>query len=557
MLAQLVIRDFAIVRSLELALEPGFSVLTGETGAGKSILIDALALALGERADSSVIRHGASRAEVSAAFALKPCTDAARWLKAQDLFGDEECVVRRVVEADKPSRAYINGRPVPVQMLRELGELLVDLHGQHEHQSLLKREAQRQTLDDYAGLADTVERLGEQYRALRDLQERYATLRRESSDREARVELLRYQVREFDALKLGAEEIPQLEEEYARLANGAELLEGVQQAVHAAYDDDEHSIARALARVRGRLEALSRFDTRLGEIARLLEEAAIRVDEAAAQLHGYLDDLELDPQRLAFLENRIGTIHELSRKHKVKAQELPAVAARLRTELADLENYDTNLARLEQDIAAARDAYLRLAKDVSRQRKTAARKLAERVSARMQELGMPGGRFEVSLTPLAEGELSAHGLERVEFLVSANPGQPARALAKVASGGELSRISLALQVETASLGRIPTLIFDEVDVGVGGRVAEIVGQTLRALGAARQVLCITHLAQVAALGHHHLAVSKRSDKDTVQVEVRPLTAAARVKEIARMLGGIEISKQTLAHAEDMLSRASA
>jgi DNA repair protein RecN (Recombination protein N) len=557
MLAQLVIRDFAIVRDLELALEPGFSVLTGETGAGKSILIDALALALGERADSSVIRHGASRAEVNASFALKASADAARWLKAQDLFDDQECVVRRVVEADKPSRAYINGRPVPVQMLRELGELLVDLHGQHEHQSLLRREAQRQVLDDYAGLADTVDRLAEQYRALHDLEERYTTLRNESADREARVELLRYQVREFEALKLSAEEIPQLEEEYARLANGAELLEGVQQAAHAAYDDDEHSIARSLARVRGRLEALSRFDARLGEIAQLLDEAAIRVDEAAAQLHGYLDDLELDPQRLAFLESRIGTIHDLSRKHKVKPEELPAVATRLRTELADLENYDINLARLEQDITAARAAYLALAKDVSRQRKTAAKKLAERVSARMQELGMPGGRFEVSLTALAEGELSAHGLERIEFLVSANPGQPARALTKVASGGELSRISLALQVETASLGRIPTLIFDEVDVGVGGRVAEIVGQTLRALGAARQVLCITHLAQVAALGHQHLAVSKRSDKDTVQTEVRPLTATARVKEIARMLGGIEISKQTLAHAEDMLSRASA
>jgi DNA repair protein RecN (Recombination protein N) len=557
MLSQLFIRDFAIVKSLELALEPGFSVLTGETGAGKSILIDALALALGERADSGVIRHGAARAEVSASFALKPSSDAAKWLKAQDLFEDHECVVRRVVEADKPSKGYINGRPVPIQLLRELGELLVDLHGQHEHQSLLKRDAQRQILDDYAGHSDSVERLAVRYRELNALEQRLAALKRESADRSARIELLRYQVRELDALKLSAEEVPQLEEEYARLANGAELLEGVQQVVHAAYDDDENSIARALARVQGRLEALSRFDAKLGEIANLFNEATIQVDEAAAQLHGYLDSLELDPQRLTWLENRIGTIHDLSRKHKVRGEELPALAERLRTELADLENFDTNVARLEDDITAGRAAYHELAKEISRTRKGAAKKLADKVTARMQELGMPGGCFEVSLTPLPEGELAAYGLERVEFLVSANPGQPARPLSKVASGGELSRISLALQVETASLGRIPTLIFDEVDVGVGGRVAEIVGTQLRALGRARQVLCITHLAQVAALGHHHLAVAKRTKDGSTQTDVKLLEGTTRVKEIARMIGGIEISKQTLAHAEDMLSRASA
>ncbi|UCH53368.1 MAG: DNA repair protein RecN [Pseudomonadota bacterium] len=557
MLTQLFIRDFAIVKTLELALEPGFTVLTGETGAGKSILIDALALALGERAESHVIRAGCRRAEVTASFALKPNSDAAKWLKAQDLFDDAECLLRRVVEADKGSKGYINGRPVPIQMLRELGELLVDLHGQHEHQSLLKREAQRQILDDYAGLTPTTENLAEQFHALRALEERLATLTRESADRTARVDLLRYQVREFEALKLSAEEIPQIEEEYARLANGAELLQGAQEVVQAAYDDDENSISRQLARAQGKLEGLSRYDAKLAEIATLLNEATIQVDEAAAQLHGYLDGLELDPERLQWLEDRIGTIHDLSRKHKVKPEELPALFEQLRTELGDLEHFDTNVAKLAEDIEKTRAGYFKLAREVSRQRKLAAKKLADKVTARMQELGMPGGRFEVNLTALPDGEMSAYGVERIEFLVSANPGQPPLPLTKVASGGELSRISLALQVETASLGRIPTLIFDEVDVGVGGRVAEIVGQQLRALGKARQALCITHLAQVAALGHQHLAVSKRTKDGAVQTDVQTLTDTARIKEIARMIGGVEISKQTLAHAEDMLSRASA
>jgi DNA repair protein RecN (Recombination protein N) len=557
MLQHLYIRDFAIVHKLDLELGAGLTVVTGETGAGKSIVIDALALALGERADAGVLRHDCTRTEVSASFTVKPSQEAAKWLKENDLFDDHECVLRRVIEADKPSKGFINGRPVPIQMLRELGEQLVDIHGQHEHQSLLKRDAQRQVLDDYAGLAEPVERLGNHYRTLSALTERLDALKRESADREARIELLRFQVRELEALNLAPDEMTLLEDEHARLAHGAQLLEGAQTAAQIIYDDEETATAQQLARAVARLETLSEFDPRLGEVAALLNEAAIQVDEAAARLHHYLDSLELDPARLEWLDRRIGTAHDLARKHRVKPAELPDVRAHLATELGDIENFDAHLAKLEQDIAAERGAYAKLAADVSKERKIAAAKLATAVTARMQELGMPGGKFEIALSPLSEGEFGAHGLERIEFLVSANPGQPAKALAKVASGGELSRISLALQVVTAAIGRIPTLIFDEVDVGVGGRVAEIVGQQLRALGKSRQVFCITHLAQVAALGENHLRVVKRAQEQTTLAEVQTLDENARVQEIARMIGGIEISKQTLAHAQDMLARASA
>ena len=557
MLAYLYIRDFAIVRELSLAFEPGYTVLTGETGAGKSILIDALALVLGDRADSDVIRHGCQRADVSAGFALQPSHDASKWLKEHDLFDEPECVLRRVVEVEKPSRGFINGRPVPIQMLRELSDYLVDVHGQHEHQSLLRRDAQRQILDDYAGLEESVRRIEGQYHEMQSLRERLEALKRQTADREARVELLRYQVREFDALGLTADEIPALEEEHARLANGAELIEGVQTVTQIIQENEETSVSQQLARAIRQLESLGRYDARLGEIVALLNEAAIQIDEAGGRLRHYLDSLELDPARLQTVERRLSTVHDLARKHKVKPEELPAVHARLRTELSDVENLDTSLGQLQDKLKNARATYLKEAKDISRGRETAAKKFARVVTDEMQELGMPGGKFSVALAALPEGEAGAYGLERIEFLVSANPGLPARPLAKVASGGELSRICLALQVVLAGAGRIPTMIFDEVDVGIGGRVAEVVGRKLRALGQTRQVLCITHLAQVAAQGAQHVLVQKRNEGKVTLAEAMPLGDRERTLEIARMIGGVEISKQTLAHAKDMLTRASA
>ena len=554
MLNHLYIRDFAIVQKLELAMESGLTVLTGETGAGKSVLIDALALALGERAESGVIRHGCERTEVAAGFDLKSVQDAAQWLQTHDLFEDGECLLRRVVERDKGSKAWINGRPVPVQMLRELGELLVDIHGQHEHQSLLKREAQRQMLDDYAGLGARLIDLGQIYQNLRDLETRRETLSREGADRTARIDFLRFQVKELDALKLTPEEIPQIEDEHKRLANGAELLQGAQAIAHSLYDDDENAVSARVNHCISQLEELSAYDAKLGELIGLLNEAVVQIDEAAAQLHQYLDGLDIDPARLEWLEGRIAALHDLSRKHQVKAEELPVVLVRLKTELADIEDFDVNLEKLDKEIKDARDAYLKLAKEISRERTKAAAQLGKEVTQEMQKLGMPGGRFEVTLTPLPKDELSAFGLERIEYQVSANPGQPVKPLTKVASGGELSRISLALQVVTARIGRIPTLIFDEVDVGIGGGVAEIVGAQLRTLAASRQVLCITHLAQVAAQGHRHLQVTKETAANTTLTHIGPLNAKERVQEIARMLGGVEITRQTLDLAAEMLAR---
>ncbi|KPK55675.1 MAG: hypothetical protein AMS22_03615 [Thiotrichales bacterium SG8_50] len=557
MLSQLYIRDFTIVSQLEVALDAGLTVLTGETGAGKSIIIDALALVLGQRADNRVIRHGCQRTEITASFELTQTSDAAKWLAENDLFGDGECVVRRIIELDKPTKGFINGRPAPMQMLRELGDHLVDIHGQHEHQSLLKRDNQRQVLDDYSGISDAVDELGNVYRELRSLQDRLTTLRTQNADRSARIELLQYQVQELEALDLQPDELGQIEEEHGRLANGAELLEGVQTIAQELYDNETGSVSQVLGHSVQKLENLAEHDPKLGELITLLTEASIHVDEAASGLHNYLDDLELDPQRLDWLDQRLAVIQDLSRKHHVDAEALPDVLQQIKTELSDIEDFDVNLARLEQDIETHQTDYMGKAKRISEARTASATKLGSAVSESMQELGMEGGQFEIAITPLAEGELGAHGLERVEFLVSANPGQPPMSLNKVASGGELSRISLALQVITASIGRIPTLIFDEVDVGIGGRVAEIVGQQLRDLGQARQVLCITHQAQVAAKGNQHLQVAKESAEGETVSRIKPLSENERVEEIARMIGGIEISQQTRDHAEDMLSRASA
>lgn len=555
MLSHLYIRDFTIVHELELTFEPGFTALTGETGAGKSILVDALALALGERADNTVIRHGCARAEIVAGFSLRPDQDAARWLNEHELFAEQECVLRRVIDADKPSRGFINGRPVPMQMLRDLGQYLVDIHGQHEHQSMLRRDGQRQILDDYAGLGEVLTRLNLHYAELTTLTSRLQALQRRSTDRDARLDLLRYQVRELEALAISTEELAQLGEEHSRLANGAELMEGLQETAQALYDDEQAAVAPVLARAVSRLEQLTRYDGRLVELTALLREATIQVDEAASHLHQYLDKLELDPQRLQAVEQRLASVHDLARKHKTRAEELPQVLERLAIELRELEEGDLNIERLQQAIETERRRYLELAQQVSTTRRQTAPRLGKNVMAQMQQLGMPGGRFTIQLESLPPDEISATGLERVEFLVSANPGQPLRALTKVASGGELSRISLALQVAAAQVARIPTLVFDEVDVGIGGRVAEIVGQQLRRLGASREVLCITHLAQVAALGDQHLQVSKTSTGETVSTAVRALAGRERIDEIARMIGGIKISKKTLAHAQDMLARA--
>lgn len=557
MLSHLTIKDFAIVSKLDLDIRSGLTVLTGETGAGKSILIDALSLVLGQRAESGVVRHGCKRTEISAQFDLDKNQDAAQWLQQHDMFDDSECILRRIIDIDKPTKGFINGQPVPMQLLRELGDVLVDIHGQHEHQSLLRRDTQRQILDDYAGLDESVKSMRGHYQEWQQLQQRLDTLKQQSTDRTARIELLNFQVQELEALGLTVEEIPQLEEEHKRLANGVELLESIQHINNTLYDNDESSIAQQLAVATSKLEELSKFDNKMEAIAAVLGDAAIQIDEAAALLHQYLDGLDLDPQRLQWLDERISAMHDLSRKHQVSAEELPAVLQRLQTELSDMADFDTNMEKLESAITDEQKAYMQLAQEVSKKRQAEAKKLSGNITEQMQELGMPGGSFEINLEALPAEQAGATGLERIEYLVTANKGQPLKPLNKVASGGELSRISLALQVVTAQVGRIPTLIFDEVDSGIGGRVAEIVGNQLRTLGQTRQVMCITHLAQVAAQGHQHLHVHKVSNKDSTVSTLQTLSTEERVNELARMLGGVEITQQTLSHAEEMLSRATA
>lgn len=552
-LSSLYVRDFAIVRKIELELEHGLTVVTGETGAGKSIMIDALDLVLGARGDSSTIRHGADSAEVLAGFELEAGGDAAGWLCAHELEDEGGCVLRRIVYRDKPTKAFINDRPVTVQTLRDLGDLLVDIHGQHEHQSLLKKEVQRRILDDYAGQTTDVESLAALYEEYQLLVHRRESLSRQAGDRDSQLELYRYQLDELERLDLKENEYLELEQEHDRLAHASELLDGMRFAADALYDADDTSVTDVLAQAGHRIEGLVEYEPRLSEVLSMLASARVEIEEAAGQLHHLLDRTELDPERLNWLQERIGTIVDLSRKHRCVPNELIEVAGKLRQWVGDLQDADMSLEALGARIDEARRKYDALADKVSERRSSAAAALGEAVSGLMQQLGMQGGVFAPGVQT-RPGEPTRYGYDQVEFNVAANPGLPARPMSKVASGGELSRISLAIQVVIARLGRVPTLVFDEVDVGIGGRVAEIVGQQLRALGGSRQVLCITHLPQVAAQGHQHLYVAKH-DGQPVQVDIDGLDAEERTREIARMLGGIEITDQSLAHAREMLTRA--
>ncbi len=553
MLTQLRIHDFVTVAALELELSAGMSAVTGETGAGKSILIDALGLLLGDRADSAVIRHGAAHTDLSAVFEISALPAAQAWLAERDLYHEPECHLRRVITAHGRSRSYINGVPQPAQTLRQLAALLVEIHGQHEHQSLLRREAQRQLLDDYAGHSALVAQLATHYRAWSQLGQELRALRKASSERDARLEILRYHLQELEALHLVEGEILQLEAEQRRLAHASQLLETCQLLLQQLSEADNHAVADQLTRALRELAGLERLDARLRPLAELLNAALIQVQEASAELRDYVQALDLDPAHLAQVEQRLTAAHHLARKHRVDVTELPALCIRLAAERHALEHSETRLDSLQPELQAARTAYHQVAEQLSAQRAVAAQQLGERVTQSLGALGMPHGQFCIVLERLEKP--TAAGMESVEFQVSANRGQPLRPLAKVASGGELSRISLAIQVIAAHTNGVPTLIFDEVDSGIGGAVAEVVGRTLRTLGEQRQVLCVTHLPQVAAQAHQQFKVEKHSVADSTHTAVTPLCATTRVVEIARMLGGLELTAQSLAHARQMLGEA--
>jgi DNA repair protein RecN (Recombination protein N) len=552
MLTHLQIRDFAIIDSVELELRPGLTVLTGETGAGKSIVVDALQLLCGGRAGAEVIRAGAERAEISASFdMMRAPRELKRWLDEQSIVAESELAVRRVVAADGRSRAYLNGQVVPVQLLKDLGTILIDIHGQHEFQSLTRGAAQRALLDDFGrheGLAGQVEI---SHRVWTGLLNRMLDLEGKARDRDARLDLLRYQVRELEALQLSDGEFAALNDERARLANRGKLAEAAQTAVMQLYESEDGSAHAAVSRALQALRGLASVDPKLGAVLPLVDEAAIQIREAASQLQHYLEGLDVDTARQDHVERRLAAIEELARKHRLTPEELPQRAGQLKAELEDVERADSNLATLRKEQAAALEGYRTLAAQLSARRATAGRTLAKDITSRMQTLGMAGGRFQVEISPSSSTEPAPHGVDQIEFRVTANPGQPLRALAKVASGGELSRLSLAVQVASAAR-ETRVMVFDEVDSGIGGAVAEIVGRELRALAEGSQVLCVTHLPQVASQAHHHLRVVKLTDGKTTRTSLHELTPEERVEELARMLGGIEITAKAREHAREML-----
>jgi len=550
MLRRLTIRDFVIVDRLDLEFAAGFGALTGETGAGKSILLDALGLALGGRGEAAMVRSGRERSDVAAEFDLPAGEGLAAWLVEQELPADEGMLIlRRTIDAGGRSRAWINGVAATLAQLRTAGEWLADIHGQHAHHALLRADAQRALLDAQAGAGALVAEVAARHREWQRLLRLQREAEADSASSARERELLAWQLRELEQVGFDIEEWAEINAEHARLAHAAGLIEGAEAAV-VALGEGELAVCSVLGRLDGRIAALADFDAGLADVRELISAAAIQADEALHALRRYRDRLELDPGRLAELERRIAAVMEAARKYRVQPEELPALAQQWRERLDTLEA-TADPARLAAAAQAARAAFESVAAELTAARLPAARRLSEEIAAAMQDLAMAGGRFEVALTPCAP---SAAGVEEVEFRVAANAGQPLRSLAKVASGGELSRIGLAIQVITSRDSAVPTLIFDEVDVGIGGRVAEIVGKLLARLGQDRQVLCVTHLPQVAACADWQWRIAKREQGGETLSEVAPLDDAARVEEVARMLGGVNITATTREHAAEMLGR---
>ena len=551
MLREIAIKDFAIVDNITVELTSGMTVITGETGAGKSIMLDALSLCVGDRADARTVRPGAKKADISARFDLAHVPAARLWLSSRELAtDDDECILRRIVSAEGRSKAFINGTPATLADCSDIGQLLVDIHSQHEHQSLLRGSTQRELLDAYAGAqasADAVANIAKNYKTLAD---DYARIAGQSDADNARRDLLAYQVSELDDIAVRAGEFNELESEHKLLNNADFLRDSTNQA-----NDGCELAQEQITRLKALIDDDRHDEKLVSNIRELLASADIQIEEARQELRHYGDGLELDPQRLSEVESRLDTINALARKHRVLPEALPAHHLAMTEELANLAGGDEHLAELAGRLDILRADYQKAAKKLSKARKKAAKKLAQSVVMTLSQLGMERCQFVVELTPVPSGELSPRGAEEVEFLVSTNPGSKAGPLPKIASGGELSRISLALQVAASENVTAPTMIFDEVDVGIGGGVAEVVGTLLRRLSQSVQVICVTHLGQVASQGQHHFKVSKGSSDQATQTDLELLSAEARIDEIARMVGGVDMTESSRAHAQDMLSRA--
>jgi len=552
MLAQLTISNFAIVRELEIDFQSGMTAITGETGAGKSIAIDALGLCLGGRAEGDMVRRGATRADLCARFALKDTPAAQRWLEANQLEDGRECLLRRVISSDGRSRGFINGTAVPLSQLRELGQLLIQIHGQHAHQLLVKPEHQKSLLDGYAVESLLTLQMADRYRQWHQSCRDLAQHQQQSQERAARAELLQYQLKELNEFQPVAGEFEQIDEEYKRLANSGQLISTSQHALALLADGEDVNLQSQLYSTRQLVTELVSMDGKLSSVLEMLEEAAIQIGEASDELRHYCDRLDLDPNRLFELEQRISRQMSLARKHSVTPEDLPAFYQSLLDEQQLLDDQADSQETLALAVQKHHQQALETAQQLHALRQATATELAALITESMHSLSMPHGQFAIDVA-FEENHLTAEGADRIEFRVTTNPGQPLQPIAKVASGGELSRIALSIQVITARKMETPALIFDEVDVGISGPTAAVVGKLLRQLGESTQVMCVTHLPQVAGCGHHHFYVSKETDGEMTETHMQPLDKRARLQELARLLGGSEVTRNTLANAKELLA----
>lgn len=552
MLAQLTISNFAIVRELEIDFQRGMTAITGETGAGKSIAIDALGLCLGGRAEADMVRQGAARADICARFSLKDTPSAQRWLTDNQLDDGNECLLRRVISSDGRSRGFINGTAVPLSQLRDLGQALIQIHGQHAHQLLLKPEHQKTLLDAYAGEPLLMQNMAQHYRQWHQSCRALAQHQQLAQEREARRELLQYQLKELNEFAPVSGEYEQIDEEYKRLANSGQLLSTSQQALLMLADGEENNLQSQLYTARQLMTELIEMDDKLSGVFGMLEEAAIQISEASDELRHYCDRLDLDPNRLHELEQRLSRQISLARKHHLAPEELPVFHQQLLAEQQLLDQQESDQDELSAAVSLHFAAALSCAQQLHERRTHFANELSGLITDSMHTLSMPHGRFSIEIQ-FNPDHLTAEGADRIDFRVSTNPGQPVQPLGKVASGGELSRIALAIQVITARKMDTPALIFDEVDVGISGPTAAVVGKMLRQLGESTQVMCVTHLPQVAGCGHQHFYVSKETDGAMTETHMQPLDKRARLQELARLLGGSEVTRNTLANAKELLA----
>lgn len=555
MLSLIRVKNYAVVDEIEVEFGVGLNVMTGETGAGKSILVDALGLALGDRADAAVVRRNAERAEISVTFDIPAAHAAVDWLRERALDDGSSCTLRRLIGADGRSRAFINGQPVNLQDSRALGGLLVDIHGQHAHQSLQEGASQRELLDAHASIAPLAATVAERHASWHALVAQLEARRFSSAQREAELELLAFQLGELEALAITEGEPDVLRAERDRLANTDRLVGGVTAALDALTDSDTASAYSAVVQARRQIEKLAELDAALREPAATLGAVEIELRDAETTLKHYRERIEADPARLAWLDDRLARFRSLARRHGVPEHDLAGTLATLRERVGALGGDHESIEALEAKATAARNAFFEDARKLSVKRKAQAAKMSRAVTTELAELGMPNGEFRIALEAKPEERADASGLERVEFQVKLNPGLPFAPLSKVASGGELSRISLAIEVVRSGGSPVTAFVFDEVDAGIGGRVADIVGGKLRKLAGERQVLCVTHLPQVASHGQSHYRVAKSTDGETSRTEVRALDGPERLEELSRMLGGIEVTARTRAHAAEMIDRA--